>query len=75
VTTGMARLMADKHWASDVVLGWSIGTFSGYVLPSILHYGFGHGHAVGAIQVGELSMLPALQVYPRGAGLGMVGTF
>jgi membrane-associated phospholipid phosphatase len=75
VTTGIARLMADKHWASDVVLGWSIGTFSGYVLPSILHYGFGHGHAVGAIQVGELSMLPALQVYPRGAGLGMVGTF
>jgi hypothetical protein len=75
LTTGLARLMADKHWASDVVLGWSIGTFSGYVLPSVLHYGFGHGQAVGAIHVGELSMVPTAQVYPRGGGLGMVGTF
>ena len=75
VTTGLARLMADKHWASDVVLGWSIGTFSGYVLPSVLHYGFGHGQAVGAIRVGELSMVPTAQVFPRGGGLGMVGTF
>jgi PAP2 superfamily len=75
LSTGLARLMADKHWGSDVVLGWSIGTFSGYVLPSVLHYGFGHGKAVGAIQVGELSMVPTAQVYARGGGLGMVGTF
>jgi PAP2 superfamily len=75
LTTGIARLMADKHWASDVLLGWSIGTFSGYVLPSVLHYGFGHGKAVGAIQVGELSMVPTAQVFPRGGGLGMVGMF
>jgi membrane-associated phospholipid phosphatase len=36
ITTGIARLMADKHWASDIVIGWSIGTFSGYALPSVL---------------------------------------
>jgi membrane-associated phospholipid phosphatase len=75
ITTGFARLMADKHWASDVVIGWSLGTFSGYVLPSILHYGFGRGHAVGAIQVGPLAMMPTPEVYTRGAGLGIVGIF
>jgi membrane-associated phospholipid phosphatase len=75
ITTGLARLMADKHWASDVVLGWSIGTFSGYVLPSILHYGFGHGTPVGELHVGGLTMMPTPTVLPRGAGLGLVGMF
>jgi membrane-associated phospholipid phosphatase len=75
ITTGIARLMADKHWASDVVLGWTIGTFSGYVLPSVLHYGFGHGRPVGELHVGDLTMMPTPTVLPRGAGLGLVGTF
>jgi membrane-associated phospholipid phosphatase len=75
LTTGVARLMADKHWASDVVLGWAIGTFSGYVLPSVLHYGFGGGRPVGEVHVGDLTLMPTPVVFPRGAGLGVVGMF
>jgi membrane-associated phospholipid phosphatase len=74
-TTGIARLMADKHWASDVVTGWTIGSFSGYVLPSVLHYGFGHGTPVGELHVGDITMMPTPTVLTRGAGLGLVGVF
>jgi membrane-associated phospholipid phosphatase len=75
VTTGIARLMADKHWASDVLTGWTIGTFSGYVLPSVLHYGFGSGRPMGELRVGDLTLMPAPEVFPRGAGVGVVGMF
>jgi membrane-associated phospholipid phosphatase len=37
---GIARIMQQKHYATDTLLAWVIGTFSGYVLPSALHYGF-----------------------------------
>jgi membrane-associated phospholipid phosphatase len=40
-TAGVFRVMADKHYASDVLLGAGVGLFGGYVLPSLLHYGFG----------------------------------
>jgi len=39
-TTGMGRIIADRHWTSDVLLGWSVGALSGYVLPALIHYGW-----------------------------------
>ncbi|HEX4353117.1 MAG TPA: phosphatase PAP2 family protein, partial [Polyangiales bacterium] len=41
MTTGVGRIVADRHWASDVLTGWGIGALSGYLLPALLHYGFG----------------------------------
>ena len=35
------RIMSDNHYGSDVVFGAAIGFAGGYVLPSLLHYGFG----------------------------------
>ncbi|RLB65297.1 MAG: hypothetical protein DRI90_02380 [Deltaproteobacteria bacterium] len=40
-TVGMARIVNDRHWHSDVVAGMTIGALSGYVLPMLLHYGWG----------------------------------
>jgi hypothetical protein len=37
---GLARMFYAKHWASDVVLGAGIGTFSGLVVVR-----YGHGEA------------------------------
>ncbi len=74
-TTGVTRIMADRHWASDVVLGWGIGALSGYVLPSLLHYGFGHDGPVGAVDVAGLRLVPVPQAYARGAGLGVFTIF
>lgn len=74
-TTGITRLVADRHWASDVMLGWTVGAFSGYVVPSLLHYGFGAGRPVGEVKLSGVSMIPVPQAYPGGAGLGVDGRF
>jgi membrane-associated phospholipid phosphatase len=39
-TTATLRVVADKHHFTDVLAGATIGIVSGYVLPSLLHYGF-----------------------------------
>jgi membrane-associated phospholipid phosphatase len=73
--TGVTRIVADRHWASDVVIGWSVGALSGYVLPSFLHYGFGAGGPALEIRYKGAVAVPTPQVYAGGAGAGFVGVF
>lgn len=37
-TTGVLRLMADRHYISDVLVGGAFGFLVGYGLPRLLHY-------------------------------------
>ena len=39
--TGTLRIVADQHWATDVLVGAGMGTFSGLAIPYLLHYGWG----------------------------------
>jgi membrane-associated phospholipid phosphatase len=39
VATGIMRISADEHYATDVLAGWASGLVFGYVLPSHFHYG------------------------------------
>jgi membrane-associated phospholipid phosphatase len=39
-TAGVLRVMSDNHYATDVLLGSSVGLFGGYVWPMLWHYGF-----------------------------------
>src|SRR5579859_3401667 len=73
--TGIARIMGDRHWASDVLTGWTVGALSGYVLPSVLHYGFGGGRPIGEMRVGGAYVVPAPLAYAGGAGFGLVGSY
>jgi membrane-associated phospholipid phosphatase len=73
--TGVLRLVYDEHWASDVVVAWGVGALSGYVLPSLLHYGFGGGRPLGEIRAAGVDAVPTAQAYPGGMGLGLTGTF
>jgi hypothetical protein len=74
-TAGIFRMIYDEHWASDVVIGWMDGVLSGYVLPSLLHFGFGGGRPLGEIRSGILELVPTLLPSPGGTELGMVGVF
>jgi hypothetical protein len=73
--TGVLRLVYDEHWASDVMVGWADGVLSGYVLPSLLHFGFGGGRPVGEIKTGSIDAVPTLLPRPGGTELGLVGVF
>lgn len=76
-TSGTMRLVVDRHWASDVVVGAAIGVFNGYFLPLWLHYGFGNKKsAVSTIfktEVGYVAPVP--QLFPGGGGMGVTGSF
>jgi hypothetical protein len=74
LTAGAFRLVYDEHWASDVITGWILGGASGYLLPELLHYGFGGG-GPPEIAFGGVRALPAIVPYPSGAGAGLLGVF
>jgi membrane-associated phospholipid phosphatase len=74
-TTGVLRLVYDEHWASDLIVGWATGVFSGYVLPSIMHFGFGSGRPLGEVHSGSLDFVPTFLPAPGGGELGAVGVF
>lgn len=38
-TIGALRVVADKHWWSDVIAGATVGLATGFGLPFLLHYG------------------------------------
>jgi len=38
LTTGAMRIIADKHWHSDVMVGHVVGLGVGYLLPTLLYY-------------------------------------
>jgi membrane-associated phospholipid phosphatase len=38
VAVGVLRMRADKHWASDVLTGFVVGSAIGFLTPWLLHY-------------------------------------
>jgi membrane-associated phospholipid phosphatase len=62
-TEGYLRVALDDHYASDVLIGAGVGLFSGYFLPSLLHYGF----ANDAKAQRERSFLPMWRTANGGA--------
>jgi membrane-associated phospholipid phosphatase len=38
LATGTARIVNDRHWATDVTAGLIVGAAAGYVLPTLMHY-------------------------------------
>lgn len=44
LVAGVGRIVSDDHYLTDVIAGLVVGAAAGFVLPSLLHYGFdGHG--------------------------------
>ncbi len=38
LTTGLTRVMGDRHYTTDVLTGLSLGFAVGYAVPTLLHY-------------------------------------
>jgi membrane-associated phospholipid phosphatase len=65
VATGIARIAADRHFATDVLAGALIGFGSGYGLPWFLHYRTRDANGAGEATAG-VALLPM-------AGPGLLG--
>jgi membrane-associated phospholipid phosphatase len=53
---GLSRMYHNKHWASDVVLGAAIGTFSGW---KIVQYSHAHPTPLDKAMLGHVAVVPA----------------
>jgi hypothetical protein len=72
-TTATLRMVADVHYASDVLLGATVGTLVGYGVP-LLHY-----HVLGGGERLRPKDSAANQVqltlFPAPGGIGLMGVF
>ena len=59
--TGTLRIVGDRHYTTDVLVGALIGFSIGYGLPTLLHYGNVQGDAASAS-----AMQPLARVVPLG---------
>jgi membrane-associated phospholipid phosphatase len=66
-STASLRVLADVHYASDVLTGALVGTLIGYGVP-LLHY---RHYDVGKVSAGGMTM----QLVPSLGGAGLVGSF
>jgi membrane-associated phospholipid phosphatase len=62
---GLMRIMSDRHYASDVLVGAVVGWLSGYVMTRSLHY----QALPPAMRSMETTLMPS--VYPQGFGLSL----
>lgn len=57
---GVLRMVADKHWFSDVVFGAAVGAAAGYFVPTLFHAG--PGEAPPRVTVAPMPMGLAVAV-------------
>jgi membrane-associated phospholipid phosphatase len=65
VSTGLLRMMAEKHWLSDDLVGIAIGSGCGVLFPLL--------HRRGSLLGGDV--MPIVAALPDGANLGLIGRF
>ena len=68
--TGVMRIVADKHWTTDVLIGSGLGLGLGFGLPYLLHYGPHLRVQQGSNPV-ELALMPIVST--NTTGLSIVG--
>lgn len=75
--TGLLRVLADRHYLSDSLVGGAVGALVGWGIPTWLHYQWrgdsqrGHGRSGVSASPPRLVLLAE----PDAAGLALVGVF
>jgi membrane-associated phospholipid phosphatase len=70
VAVGTLRMVADVHWASDIVVGSGLGFLIGYGVPTLMHL---RRHTISPIA--GLNVIPVPIAVDRGGGVGLGGSF
>lgn len=73
VATGITRIIADKHWMTDVLVGHIVGASVGFGLPWLLHYQHPITPDLSALGISEVAWMPA--PLHDGGTLSLVGLF
>ncbi len=60
LVTGVLRIVSEHHFATDVIAGWAVGAFFGYILPSRFDY---PGEPAGAFELRSLTPVVARDFY------------
>jgi len=63
IVTGVSRVMADRHYLSDVLVGSSLGFGVGFLIPTLLHY-----RVPGAST--SIAVIPGSSAGPTGLTVG-----
>ncbi|MDB4935070.1 MAG: hypothetical protein JWP87_2042 [Labilithrix sp.] len=75
-TVSTLRLVADEHWASDVLLGAGVGWLYGYYLPKLLHF---HTKKVASSMTSRgatpVTWMPTFMGTTESGMAGVMGTF
>jgi hypothetical protein len=66
VGTAVSRILADRHYATDVIVGMGMGFGFGYAVPVLLHYSRGPRNVRVALQPAALGV---------GSELSLAGSF
>jgi membrane-associated phospholipid phosphatase len=66
---GTFRVIADQHFATDALTGAAVGSFTGLLVPWVLHYGRGSSPSLKPTAHSSMTLVPA----PLGAAL--IGEF
>lgn len=73
--TSTLRLVADEHWASDVLVGAGLGWIYGYYLPRLLHFHAAKMTKSSGGRRPDVTWLPTLTGTAESGMLGVMGTF
>ncbi|MES1182649.1 MAG: hypothetical protein ABUL60_02480, partial [Myxococcales bacterium] len=52
VASGVSRIVSDRHYATDVLVGFGTGFGIGYAVPVLLHYSRANAHMALSVQPG-----------------------
>ena len=73
VTVGVLRIVPDKHWMSDVIVGHLVGAGVGFGLPWLLHYQHPLTPKLSSLGVTHVAWLPWATA--DSMSLSLVGAF